>query len=617
MKINELVIRNFKSLCFMKIQNIEDVLILVGKNSTGKTTILDAVRAVSGEYKITAKDFRENHPDIEIEIQLEINDEDLEYLFQNKKISKQNSYSEWKGSFIQKFPSYKKGILSFKYIASYNGRVIYTDGYSAENTLLKEVFPQIYYLDSQRNIGKFQNNLLFWMENDMMKHMGEDDCVYEQKKSCNRCFKCIKVIENKTAGMLTTVEAAKLLEYKLYQINLDCFSKKVNQNFRQNGGQEEIVYSMEKKFDELLKVKTESIYPGQSYKQPIEHLSKGMRSVYMLSLMEAYADTKSRNPGIIIVEEPEIYLHPELQKTASEILYRLSKKNQVMFTTHSANILHNFNSRQIRQIVLDEDGCSRMIKRTDISCVLDDLGYSASDLMNVDFVFIVEGKQDRSRLPLLLNKYYAEALDSEGKPSRISIIATNSCTNIKTYANLKYINQMYLKENFLMIRDGDGKNAAELKEELCNYYEERRRADQNTLPRVQTKNVLILKYYSFENYFLNPELMVKVGVLKDEKEFYEKLLRKWKEGLKDITSGKALTRAIGKEIQSVEDIKENMEAIKIHLRGHNLFDLFYGRLRKSEREVLRKYIEIAPREEFADILDSIDKFIYFENRKKV
>ena len=109
--------------------------------------------------------------------------------------------------------------------------------------------------------------------------------------------------------------------------------------------------------------------------------------------------------------------------------------------------------------------------------------------------------------------------------------------------------------------------------------------------------------------------MVKVGVLTNEEEFYEKLLKKWKEGLKDITSGKALARALGKEIQTVEDIKENMETIKIHLRGHNLFDLFYGRLRKSEREVLREYIEIAPREEFKDILDAIDQFIYFENRK--
>lgn len=615
MKISKIGIRNFKSICSMELQNLDNALILVGKNSTGKTTILDAVRAVGGDYKITRKDFRENTPDIEIEIHLEITEKDLGYFYCEGKVSDKKEYSEWKKDFLKAFPTYEQEILKIKYVASADDTAVYQEIDGRENILLKEVYPKIFYLDTQRNIREFQNNLLFWMENHLMKQMREDDCMHGLKKTCNRCFQCITRIQEKTAAELNVFETAKLLEYKLYEINLDDFSKKVNQNFKHNGGQEEIVFSMGHNLEELLKVKVESIYPGQTYRQPIEQLSKGMRTVYMLSLMEAYAEGKSVNPGIIIVEEPEIYLHPELQKTSSEILYRLAKKNQVMFTTHSPNILYNFNSKQIRQIVLDENGCSKAVNHTNIGRVLDDLGYSASDLMNVDFVFFVEGKQDRSRLPLLLNKYYAESCDSEGKPFRISIIATNSCTNIKTYANLKYMNQMYMKDNFLMIRDGDGKNAQALKEELCTYYEERNRSDQRTLPRIQSKNVLILKYYSFENYFLNPKIMVKVGVLKDEKEFYEKLLQNWKEGLKDISSGKALTRAIGKEIQTVEDIKKNMEAIKVHLRGHNLFDLFYGRLRKSEREVLRKYIEIAPREEFADILDAIDSFIYFENRK--
>ena len=48
--------------------------------------------------------------------------------------------------------------------------------------------------------------------------------------------------------------------------------------------------------------------------------------------------------------------------------------------------------------------------------------------------------------------------DDEGNLRRITIIPTNSCTNIKTYANLKYINKLYLKDQFLMIRDSDGKN---------------------------------------------------------------------------------------------------------------------------------------------------------------
>ena len=145
-----------------------------------------------------------------------------------------------------------------------------------------------------------------------------------------------------------------------------------------------------------------------------------------------------KNADIIMVEDPEIFLHPKLQKVSGDILYRLSKKNQIIFSTHSPNLLSNFNSRQIRQMFLDQDGFSAVRDKTDISAVLDDLGYSANDLMNVNFVFIVEGKQDKSRLPLLIRKYYSETYDSEGNLSRIAIITTNSCTNIKTYANFPY-----------------------------------------------------------------------------------------------------------------------------------------------------------------------------------
>ena len=139
--------------------------------------------------------------------------------------------------------------------------------------------------------------------------------------------------------------------------------------------------------------------------------------------------------------------------------------------------------------------------------------------------------------------------DENGELSRAAIITTNSCTNIKTYANLKYMNQIYLRDQFLMIRDGDGEDSQKLKSQLCKYYEDRNREDADKLPKVT-------------------------------------------------------------------DVKAHMEEIKIYLRGHNLYDIFYGRYREQEKEILGKYIDLADREEFKDILDAIDRFIYFESRKK-
>lgn len=616
MKIKSLRIKNFKSIRDLSLENLENALILVGKNSTGKTVVLDAVRAVAGIYPVSIDDFRDEGQPIMIETVLELSEEDLQTFYSQGIVSKYRRFSSWIQDFQKKLPSFADGSLSFIYTIDKRGDVRYQDGYRKNNLYIRDIFPKIYYIDTQRNLGQFQKDLLLWMENSLIKQMRSDCCIFDRAKKCRHCFECIGLIRKKTVDELNAFEAARLLDYKLYQLNLDDFSKKLNENFRRNGGQEDVHYSMNRDMERMLSVTAEVHSPNQNDSTPLSKMGKGMRSVYMLSLLETYAQGDSLNPGIIVVEEPEIFLHPEMQKIAGEILYRLSKKNQVIFTTHSPNLLSNFNTKQIRQMVLDEFNCSAVREHTDIGLILSDLGYTAIDLMNVNFVFIVEGKQDKNRLPMLIRKYYSETYDENGKLFRIAIINTNSCTNIKTYANLKYINQIYLKDQFLMIRDSDGKNPAELRRQLCRYYEDRSLEDIGALPRVRPQNVLILKYYSFENYFLNPSIMVQVGVLNKEEDFYQIFLKQWKKYLYKLTSGRHLSEILGKDLKTVDDVKEHMEDIKIYMRGHNLFDIFYGRFRDREDEILTRYVEIAPREEFSDILDAIENFIYFENRTK-
>ena len=616
MQITDLQIRNFKSIKSIHISDIENALILVGQNNTGKTAVLDAIRAVSGDYQICLEDFLEDFPNIEIGVKLQITEEDLTRMQEKRIISPYRNYTSWYQDFCRKLPSYQDGILTFEFAANKEGRIRYSDGYQKNNSYIPEVFPKVYYIGAQRKMDFLQENILLLQEDELLKQMRSDCCMFDRAKKCTHCFSCIGYLNQKTTEELNAFETAKLLDYKLYQLNLDDFSQRVNENFRKNGGKEQIFYSMNRDIEKMLSVTAEVYDEKQEKYKPISCLGKGMRSIYMLSLLETCEETGDDAADLIIVENPEIFLHPRLQKVSGDILYRLCRSAQVIFSTHSANLLSNFNSRQIRQMLQGEDGYAKICEKTDISAVLDDLGYSAGDLMNVNFVFIVEGKQDKTRLPLLLKKYYSELHDEEGNLQRIAIITTNSCTNIKTYANLKYMNQIYLKDNFLMIRDGDGKDREVLQRQLCKYYEDRNLEDIDRLPRVMPRNVLILKYYSFENYFFNPKVMAQLGVISSEEEFYEIFLEKWKEYLHRIKSGKNLREVLGRDLETPEDVKSHMEDIRIYLRGHNLYDIFYGRYKKEETELLTRYIEIAPREDFRDILDAVDQFIYFENRKK-
>lgn len=619
MKFQSITIKNFKSIRDMTISKMENACIIIGKNSTGKTVILDAVMALCGMYTIKPENFNEQGNNIEIGVELAIDDEDLHVLHEQGSVSKYRKWDLWIKDFCEKLPSYKDGVISFVFIANNNGRIRYYDGFKKDNKYITQILPKVYYIDHDRSLEDIQSDILLTRNREnALKRLQENKCMFDDSKDCNSCFQCMGVISKKTPDELSVFESEKLLEYKLVNLDMENFTERLNYNFHKNSGlQNQLSYRANIDLNSMFNMGIVISKRDSNQVEPIQQMSAGMKSIYVLSLLETYLETENTLPCIIMMEDPEIFLHPQLQKVAGEILYRLSMKNQVFFSTHSPNMIFNFNTRQIKQVMLDDTGHTVIKEHNDIDKILNDLGYSANDLMNVSFVFIVEGKQDRNRLPLLLNKYYSEVYGSNGQLQRIAIIATNSCTNIKTYANLKYMNQVYLKDQFLMIRDSDGKNKKMLQQQLCNYYMQREHEDQGNLPRVTPKNVLILKYYSFENYFLDPKIMAKIGVIRDENEFYNILFEKYNKYLYKLSSFKNMRSKTGIRIKNKADLKRNLEYIKIYGRGHNLFDLFYSKYRgEKENDILRKYIEVAPRENFEDILEKIDSFIYFDSRKK-
>lgn len=619
MKIAACKIKNYKSIRMLEMKQIDSAVILVGKNNCGKTLVMDALRTALGVLPIEDDSYCDAEQDIKIEIVLEITEDDLFRLNENKKVSSRTDYVLWFEEFCERLPNYnvKNGRIKFTFVANPQKDIYYIDSLGHENLYIKDILPQVYYIDVTRDISTIEESVFGLEENNDLVNLQDNICMYDDKKQCNQCFSCIDDILQKQPSQLNVQESAMLFKYKLFTMNLNEFAQKVNKSFHRNStSSQDIKYVVDIDLQQVSRLQTIVVNNDRQTQGLLSTMGAGMKSIYILCLLETYIEETGVLPSIIMMEDPEIYLHPQMQKNASEILYLLSKKNQVFFTTHSPNMLFNFSSKQIKQILLDEACYTTVRENTDIDEILDALGYAANDLMNVSFVFIVEGKQDRNRLPLLLEKYYSEIYDEDGKLQRIAIIQTNSCTNIKTYANLKYINKLYLKDQFLMIRDSDGKNPKTLVKQLCNYYKDRANEESENIMRIKPENVLVLKYYSFENYFLDPKTMVKIGVIKTEEEFYNILYKKYKSYLFKLPSIKKMCRVTGARIKSKEDIKNNIENIKIYVRGHNLYDIFYGKFKRQEQDILKKYIDEAPKEVFADILEAIDNFVFFQSRKK-
>ena len=188
MQIKYLEIKNFKSIQELEIHDIETALILVGKNNTGKTGVLDAVRAVTGDFCVKESHFNEKKQNIEIAMTLQITEEDLQLFHAQGVVSQYKRYELWKKEFCEKLPSFVEGELSFVCTFNRDGKVRYTDFTHKNNRYIQEVLPKLHFIDTSRNLASFQEDLLMYEKSDDLVQMKNNACMFDTAKGCNHCF---------------------------------------------------------------------------------------------------------------------------------------------------------------------------------------------------------------------------------------------------------------------------------------------------------------------------------------------------------------------------------------------------------------------------------------------
>ena len=91
----------------------------------------------------------------------------------------------------------------------------------------------------------------------------------------------------------------------------------------------------------------------------INELSSGEKQLFLRTLAIRMLNPEN---SIILIDEPELSLHPKWQQRIVDVYRKIGKNNQIIIATHSPHILGSVKKENI--ILLDKDGEGKIVVRT-------------------------------------------------------------------------------------------------------------------------------------------------------------------------------------------------------------------------------------------------------------
>ena len=135
---------------------------------------------------------------------------------------------------------------------------------------------------------------------------------------------------------------------------------------------------------------------------PLERLSDGMLSAFKILLQL----NSCKEGDIIVIDEPELHLHPGAAKTIRKLLDDRKQNIQIITSTHSPIFINPSYTDSI--ILLRSNSEPVIIESNQIDEALIALGSSGSDALLYDIVIWYEGPSDKVYLERLLQLYAAQ-----------------------------------------------------------------------------------------------------------------------------------------------------------------------------------------------------------------
>lgn len=210
---------------------------------------------------------------------------------------------------------------------------------------------------------------------------------------------------------------------------------------------------------EITDKNNEIIINDDGFRLPIDSYGTGVHEITILATAVTTLDQK-----ICCIEEPEIHLHPGLQKEF--IIYIANETtNTYIITTHSNAFIdlpidmQLFHTRLKAKVTM----VSSPIDTNDVSNILADLGYKPSDILQSNGIIWVEGPSDRIYIKKWIELISADKW-VEGKDYLIMFYGGRLLSHLtlnEKYEVDNFIKLLKINRNAIVVMDSDRKKSGE------------------------------------------------------------------------------------------------------------------------------------------------------------
>lgn len=534
MHIDRIRIKNYKS--FLDSGDIyidKNLFSLIGQNNTGKSAVLDAIQCIFPSVKksISVMDFHKgNEKDIGVEICFKgVTSTYLEEVIFGEKIQKQiNKVEKLQMELGDRPTAAKINKLQKEHENIEKIRIECLDETLDKYKIVDENF-------TVKLVAKKGKNVT--------KKLYIDDEIELSEPDLKALLPQIKVIpairdpkNESTAGTNSYLkELIQMLDDEI-QTNIEIDGKNISYRELNNVISKETKVRCESLGEKITNFYNQAIgnneykviidsdvniSKGTTYTTRIKDINTGVesdilncgtgyQSMIILSILETYVEISSKTAKyILLIEEPEVYLHPTLQRKMIDTLMTISKTNQVIFTSHSPITVSKLSKQQIK--LVKKSVGSAIVEDIDPKIVIEELGIKSDDILANKGIIFVEGKDDKKIFEILLNKI------EEGLSNKLNVIDAGNCTDLKFYANAEILINNKFNIPTLIVRDADAKEPSIRREELINEIINNRNneIDEEIKEKIW-KSVRVLNQYSLESFFIDEKLLSEVSIDSDD-----------------------------------------------------------------------------------------------------